>query len=83
MELSVNERAQIRQELGDDTGYLLIDDLSNVSSRQEVLDLILEIAQGKLVDDPTSVQDVIYEDGYEDGYAEGFINGSHKDDFED
>lgn len=83
MELSVNERAQIRQELGDDTGYLLIDDLSNVSSREEVLDLILEIAQGKLVDDPTSVQDAIYEDGYEDGYAEGFINGSHKDDFED
>lgn len=74
MELDSNERAQIRQQMGDTDGYILINDLGNVYSRQDMIDYLIKLAQGVVID---TVK--IADDAYEDGYNEGFRNGTYED----
>lgn len=70
MELDSNERAQIRQQMGDTGGYILINDLGNVYSRQDMIDYLIKLAQGTVVD-AVKIADNAYEDGYDEGYSDG------------
>ena len=58
MELDSNERAQIRLDLGNENGYEVINDLENVSNKQDLLNYDIRLRQQAVIE---------YEEGFSDG----------------
>lgn len=58
MELDSNERAQIRLDLGKENGYEVINDLENVSNKQDLLNYIIRLRQQVVIE---------YEEGFKNG----------------
>ena len=58
MELDSNERAQIRLDLGNENGYEVINDLENVSNKQDLLNYVIRLRQQAVIE---------YEEGFKNG----------------
>lgn len=58
MELDSNERAQIQLDLGNENGYEVINDLENVSNKQDLLNYVIRLRQQVVIE---------YEEGFKNG----------------
>lgn len=58
MELDSNEQAQIRLDLGNENGYEVINDLENVSNKQDLLNYVIRLRQQAVIE---------YEEGFKNG----------------